>query len=403
MERRALARLAGVASAATLLALGSWLLVADPSLGRGAPGMRQPTAGRGGQPRPLTHGYGGGYSGVCRPARWRPLTGPEIPIRRATVRCFESTGNQTGDNPALSTQAFLADVSGRLTNMTKDTLRCVEGPNEGKPCMGRTDCPAGQCEDMHVLDCAADARGRAVYFIFDGNPTGQNPDLGDELFVFDTKKAELTQLTNQPGWCNGDRTKTCDKASDCGTTDSCLRATMRGDRSSSSGPVLRTGLEVSADRRLVWFLSNGDPGGNPSHALTQFVLVTKGQGKGLKVAGSAGSYCAANTANHGQACVLASDCGAICGDGMKDPTEQCDPGHGYGGGNPTTCAAGDYCIPGGLPDQCTCKTPVCGNGIVEPGEFCDGESKRCARGFTCASDCRSCVPMGSPSSAFLED
>src|SRR5207245_2735802 len=123
---------------------------------------------------------------------------------------------------------------GRLTNMTKDTLRCVEGPNEGKPCMGRTDCPAGQCEDMHVLDCAADARGRAVYFIFDGNPTGQNPDLGDELFVFDTTKAELPQ-----------------------------------------------------------------------------------------VAGSAGSYCAANTANHGQACASSSDCGAICGDGMKDPTEQC--------------------------------------------------------------------------------
>jgi len=101
--------------------------------------------------------------------------------------------------------------------------------------------------------------------------------------------------------------------------------------------------------------------------------------------------------------VLASDCGAVCGDGMKDPTEQCDPGHGYGGGNPTTCAAGDYCIPGGLPDQCTCKTPVCGNGIVEPGEFCDGVARRCAPGFTCASDCKSCVQPGSPSSAFLED
>src|SRR5437870_3946123 len=77
----------GVAAATVLL--GSWLLVADPGLGRSRPGGRAlgPSAAQG--PRPLSHGYGG-YGGVCRPASLQVISNPEAFIRGGNVRCFAS-------------------------------------------------------------------------------------------------------------------------------------------------------------------------------------------------------------------------------------------------------------------------------------------------------------------------
>ncbi len=374
--------------AAVAVAFASWLLVADPSLGRGGrpgddggPTRGTPSLAR---PVPQSHGYGGYSRGACRAATWKPLSHPEEFIRRGTVRCFEGNGNPTGDNPDLSTEAFVADaLTGRLANMTRDERRCVEGPSQGAPCSTEDDCPQGSCQDMHVGACASDTRARAVFFLFDGNPTGENADLGDELFAFDPRAGQLTQLTKQGGWCGDDAMTPCTQASDCGTTGQCNRAKMMG-------------LEVSSEGRFVWVLSDGDLANNPGHAITQYALVTRGRGRGVRTVGSAGRYCIANAANRGQPCTKDADCGPLCGDGRKDPTEQCDS-FGYGGQN--LCAAGQYCARPGTANQCTCRTPVCGNGLVEPGESCDGPG-RCRGGFVCSGNCQSCVP-GSPSGAFL--
>ena len=380
----------GVLAAATV-ASGSWLLLAEPTLGR--TGNRQPPAAARAKRavRPNSHGYGG-YSGVCQSASFRSLSAPESFIRRSRVRCFESNGNPTGDNPDMSSEAFIATDDGTVVNMTKDTRRCVEGPNNGMTCAGYGSCPQGSCQDMTVLACTADARGRTVFFIFDGNPTGQNPDLSDELFAFDTRSGQLTQLTVQPGWCNDDPSHACDKNSDC-TGGSCARARMMGRSSHLYGTAAPSGLEVSPGGDLVWFLTDGDPGGNPSHAVTQFVLAT-GRNKGLRVAGTGGKFCGASTKHPGMPCTNAIDCGPVCGDGRKDPSEECEP---FG---VSACPDGKFCQFPGRPNECTCVLPVCGNGFIEPGEACD-VVKGCFPPFHCNSTCTSCV-IGSPSGAFLD-
>jgi hypothetical protein len=389
---------AGIAAAT--VALGSWLLVADPGLGRTHPtpgtGTTTPADGI----RPLTHGYGG-YSRVCRPARLQVLSNPEEFIRGGNVRCFSSNGNATGDNVEMSTDAFIVDSLGNVTNMTRDVRRCVEGSNEGNTCSTDTDCPNGSCQDLHVGDCVADRRGRFVYFIFDGNPTGQNADLGDELFRFDTRSKQLTQLTQQPGWCNSDPSKPCDRSSACGLTDRCVRAQMSTQQFSGYGGsrTVSGGVELTPDGVLVWFLSNGDPTGtNSGHTPTLFVLATRGN-NAIRPVVSAGGFCSAESTNHGHSCVKDSDCGAVCGDGRIQPPEQCEPFL-----QPSACPTGQYCAFPSTPQQCTCQTPICGNGIREPGEVCDPpgqQSKFCAPGLVCHSDCRACVTTPSPSGAFL--
>jgi hypothetical protein len=373
-------------------AVGSWLLLADPSLGR-TPNGQAARKGRVNRVQPNSHGYGGGYSGVCRDGTLRPLSAPEAFVRRGKERCFEGTGNPTGDNADGSTEAFLATDDGVIVNMTKDTRRCVEGTNNGLTCTGYGTCPDGSCQDMTVLACAADARGRSIYFIFDGNPTGQNPDLGDELFAFDTQSRALTQVTVQRGWCTDDPTQACDKSSDC-ASGGCARARMVGTRASGGYGVLTpgSGLEVSPDGDVVWFVTNGDPGGNPSHQVTQFVLSTQGKAKGLKAVGSAGGFCNSRTMHPGMPCTSALDCGPVCGDGRKDPEEECEPFI-------STCPTGTFCQFPFRPGECTCVAPVCGNGILEPGEGCDRFT--CFNATHCNSDCTGCV-LNSPSGAFLD-
>ena len=102
-----------------------------------------------------------------------------------------------------------------------------------------------------------------------------------------------------------------------------------------------------------------------------------------------------------------SDCGAICGNGVLDANEACDPGITAGKdgacaascadtdsctldfarGTPsncdrvcshvriTTCGSGDHCCPDGCSaaNDADCA-PSCGNGIVENGETCDPSS-----------------------------
>jgi len=77
----------------------------------------------------------------------------------------------------------------------------------------------------------------------------------------------------------------------------------------------------------------------------------------------------------------------VCGDGVPEGLEECD--------GPGTCPAPAECLPPGAPGQCTC-TVTCGNGTRDPGEQCDGADlggETCvSRGFpggvlACDADC----------------
>ncbi len=75
-------------------------------------------------------------------------------------------------------------------------------------------------------------------------------------------------------------------------------------------------------------------------------------------------------------------CGVLCGDGIVQGSEQCDPPG-------STCdAAGRICA-----GDCTCPAPFCGDNIVDPGEDCDPPDSTCdADGRICAGDCTCPAP-----------
>jgi hypothetical protein len=81
---------------------------------------------------------------------------------------------------------------------------------------------------------------------------------------------------------------------------------------------------------------------------------------------------------------------APCGNGVVDPTEDCDPS------SPT----GALCLPGELCVNCQCTT--CGNGLLDPGEDCDPSSPSgalvCPMGTVCTGTC-DCVSVSSTSTS----
>ena len=78
---------------------------------------------------------------------------------------------------------------------------------------------------------------------------------------------------------------------------------------------------------------------------------------------------------------------AICGDGFKAPSEQCDPG-----GTPPGTPADDDACPGHCQAvTCTCPTAICGNGVIESGEVCELPAVGCGALQACAA-CMACVP-----------
>jgi hypothetical protein len=358
-----------------IVGVASWLLLTDARPGRGSPGAQQGSAATPAvkAARAATKGVARGYGrrGPCRDGSIGLFDAQGF-LRAGRTLCAEGT------DASFVTQVFVAAATGGLTNVTMDTGRCQGGTKAGQSCTSFIDCPSGSCLDPSVSGCGGDEKGRAVFFIYSGNPLGGNNDLGDELFSFDLKKHKLTQETTQAGWCSDDVTKDCTTSSDCGAMASCNTASM-GD------------LQVSPDGKLVAFESDGNPNGagNTSHGRALFSDIRKGKGKGFHLVGSAGPFCATNTANRGKACVKDTDCGAVCGDGKVEAPEQCDGG-GYGA---VGCTPPQYCGRPGAANQCTCVTPVCGNGIVEPGEECDTDSRTCGTGSTCNAQCM-CVPSG---------
>jgi hypothetical protein len=384
-------RLSVVAVGIATVAVGSWLLLADVRVGESAgggvrqarPGARAARPGakaarrareaarREVSPGPKRYGgsYCGGYGGsnrVCCPASLSTATTSDF-VAKGRLLCASSDSNVTGDNADLSFDVFLADLGGGLRNMTKDTLRCQGGTKAGQTCTSDSDCPMGDCRSPYMGGCGADAKGKAVYFVFSGNPTGGNNDLGDEIFSFIPKQGVLTQLTTQSGWCSDDATKACTASKDCGMMGSCIIAFIND-------------LQVSPDGRYVSFVSTGDPAeagsANAKHSLALFSFVTKGRGKGLKPVAVSGNFCTDVTVNRGAACATDQECGAVCGDGKVEAPEECDGG--------TSCTGGKYCARPGSTSQCTCQTPQCGNGIIEGSEQCDGEGT-CGLNYTCGA------------------
>ncbi len=80
----------------------------------------------------------------------------------------------------------------------------------------------------------------------------------------------------------------------------------------------------------------------------------------------------------------------VCGDGIVQPPEQCDPPGSFcrGGCNPAT----GICVDISCTPDCTCPPPVCGDGVIDPSEFCDPPGSPCSLGGICGFDCRGCIP-----------
>ena len=78
---------------------------------------------------------------------------------------------------------------------------------------------------------------------------------------------------------------------------------------------------------------------------------------------------------------------AICGDGFKAASEQCDPG-GPGGSPPPDDAACPGACQAAL---CTCPAAVCGNGVIEGTEVCELPAVGCGALQACVA-CTACLP-----------
>src|SRR2546428_274258 len=203
--------------------------------------------------------------------------------RKGRVLCFTTT------NPDGSQEVFVTDLKkGSPVSVAKDGQKCRGGTKHGQACRSNDDCPLGGCQSSSVTDCRADAKGNNVFFIFSGDPTGGNKDLGDELFRTD-KKRKLTQATSQGGWCANDPSKACTTSADCPKLADCVRASM-------------SGLHVAPDGSLVAFGSDGDPGGNAAHADGVFVLASGRKGSSVKLVSASARVCGPNTAKRDQPC-----------------------------------------------------------------------------------------------------
>jgi hypothetical protein len=237
--------------------------------------------------------------------------------------------------------------------LVEDKRHCRDGARHGQECRVVADCPGGSCVDAAGGACRITPNGKVIFFIFNGNPTGNNADLGDELFHH--ARGTLTQVTNFPGTCANDTSRQCTTAADCTDDVDCERANL-------------SGLQVG---KHVFFVKDGDLYGG---------AVNGNRVPAVQAISEGGGLCADNTANRGQACTTDEQCGAECGNGLLDSPEQCD-----GGG----CSQGQFCAPQGSQSQCTCQPIICGNGRVDPGEECDGSDTPC-------SSIEDCQPPGNP-------
>ena len=378
--------------AAVVVVISTWLLVADPSPGRAARGGPEATARKAAHEKAtkaraavrkggLNGGYG--YGGPCAAADLDVFLDDSLGGRGRAV-CFQGDGNATGDNPDLGNEMFGGNDRG-VANMTRDTRRCFEGSKAGAQCTTDFDCPGGRCIDPNSHGCESDAKGRSIFFIWNGNPDGtSNNDLGDELYVYDVKRRVTSRLTTQAGWCNSDATKPCTRDEEC----ECPTPRPPGCFSTGCARASMWALQVSSNGRLALFATTGDPGGNPGHGQALFAADVKKGTAAIRPVAAQGRYCQRETQNRGNPCTTDADCGAVCGDGTVEAPEQCD-GNGY---SSTGCAPGLYCAAGGRQDQCTCVTPVCGNLVREPLEDCDGPDPfACGPFATCTPTC-TCAP-----------
>ncbi len=102
-----------------------------------------------------------------------------------------------------------------------------------------------------------------------------------------------------------------------------------------------------------------------------------------------GTPCSGGLCNAGGACVT-----PVCGNGVVEPSEQCDDGTSNGTGEfccTATCqlaASGTACSTGVCTGTDACVPTVCGNGIPEPGEQCDAGAANGTPASCCTVACQ---------------
>ena len=266
-----------------------------------------------------------------------------------------------------------SEISGTvLPNTVWNTANSSNGDAATpQPCAKASDCPDGAyCADPTPAACAADAHGRIVYFIFDGNPVGDNADLSQELFAWRNKGngGQLLQLTKQTAYCDTDPSRACTAQRDCVTPKTpgatCVKPQM-------------TDLQVGPNGRTVMIRTTGDLGSNTDHSEALYLITVGGKkmSTALLAGGGNPKACTAETEHPYSACTTDADCGATCGDGRRQGTEQCE--------SAADCGTGAVC------DGCTCRPVSCGDGFVDPSEACE-PSTGC--NGTCSPDCKTCTP-----------
>ncbi len=335
----------------------TWLLVGDATVGseavaskRGKASARVQRARAEVGQSPRSH-YGS-YGSPCQSVSTTAIGPSDAPAKKGRFRIFASSSNSSGDNSDLSVEFFLVDLKkGAVVNMTKDTSRCSGGSNQGQSCMSSSECPDGFCRSPFSgygyggssASAGMDAKGKKAFFVFPGNPTGGNDDLGDEVFQYDVKRDELTQVTTMPGWCSNATDTACTTATDC-PTDPPFASCRTADVSN---------FQVAPNGDLS-FTTNGNPEGlNASHS-NVLLYYKSGKKGGLSDIPFGGSFCSPLSQNPGQACASEEECGAVCGDNLVEAPETCEP---FGGGAP--CPTGQACQDPGSPQQCTCQ-PISG-------------------------------------------
>jgi hypothetical protein len=279
-----------------------------------------------------------------------------------------SVVNSDGTRSAL----FFDLKKGSSIELKKAGGACQDGSKHSAPCADDDECPGGDCVSPVVTSCSADAKGKSVAFVWS--------DFQGENLYHRNSKGTITQVTNLPCWCSDDVSKACTTSADC-TDGSC------------SCPDV-SGVQLSEKGDLGTFVTDGDAGGNASHADSLYAFDVKGK-KGTPVVrgplGQSARVCDESTANAGSPCTKDEDCGAVCGNGLLDPGETCDPDAPQSG-----CSLGQRCVASGA-NRCKCEAISCGNGIAEGEEECDGTDADCPPGFRCVAPggpgaCQ-CVPI----------
>jgi hypothetical protein len=144
-----------------------------------------------------------------------------------------------------------------------------------------------------------------------------------------------------------------------------------------------------------------DPAAQPTGCATGLDCVAAGQANQCTCTDGSGNQCEGTctpACTPPQTCSCSCASGGVCGNGVRDEGEQCDPM-----ANPSGCGTGLICGAPGTVGQCACSAAqpgeACGNGAIDPGEACDPAlPNTCDPGEVCLSSGALACTCGAPPS-----